>query len=105
MNAAPAFPGAIEWGAAAASIRGATGAEVARALAKDRLSPADLPALLAPAADTAIEAMARRARALTLQRFGRAVALYAPLYISSVCINSCRYCGGRWRRSTPTTSP
>lgn len=37
--------------------------------------------------------MATRARSLTLQHFGRTMRLFAPLYLSNECINSCRYCG------------
>lgn len=37
--------------------------------------------------------MGRRARALTLQRFGKVVRLFAPLYLSNECINNCKYCG------------
>ena len=29
----------------------------------------------------------------TLKHFGRAVQLYAPLYISNECLNTCAYCG------------
>lgn len=48
---------------------------------------------LAPANDDALEGMARRARALTRRHFGRTVRLFAPLYLSNECINSCTYCG------------
>ena len=34
-----------------------------------------------------------RAREVTLQRFGRAVRLFAPLYVSNACLSSCTYCG------------
>lgn len=50
-------------------------------------------ALLAPKSDAALEEMARRAHALTLQNFGRTMRLFAPLYLSNECINNCRYCG------------
>jgi len=40
-----------------------------------------------------LENMARRARMLTRQHFGRTVRLFAPLYLSNECINSCAYCG------------
>jgi 2-iminoacetate synthase len=50
-------------------------------------------ALLAPAAENYLEQMAGIAHALTLQRFGRTVKLYVPLYVSNYCINHCRYCG------------
>ena len=49
--------------------------------------------LLSPAAAEFIETMAQQAHALTIQRFGRTIQLYAPLYVSNVCINSCQYCG------------
>lgn len=48
---------------------------------------------LAPVADARLEDMARRARALTRRHFGRALRLFAPLYLSNECINSCTYCG------------
>jgi 2-iminoacetate synthase len=51
----------------------------------------DLPALLEPGLD--LEAMAHQAREVTLQRFGRAVRLFAPLYVSNACLSSCTYCG------------
>ncbi|MHC5137002.1 MAG: hypothetical protein ACYSN7_00470, partial [Planctomycetota bacterium] len=49
--------------------------------------------LLSPAAEVFLETMAQQAHALTIQRFGKTLQLYAPLYVSNVCINSCRYCG------------
>ncbi|MEJ5259967.1 MAG: 2-iminoacetate synthase ThiH [Anaerohalosphaeraceae bacterium] len=49
--------------------------------------------LLSPAAEECLEEMAQQAARLTIQRFGRTIQLYAPLYVSNVCINSCRYCG------------
>lgn len=49
--------------------------------------------LLSPAADPYLEVMAQLAARLTRQRFGRVMNLYAPLYLSNVCINRCVYCG------------
>jgi 2-iminoacetate synthase len=49
--------------------------------------------LISPAAENYLEKMAQLAHQLTLQRFGRTIRLYAPLYLSSVCVNSCLYCG------------
>src|SRR6266550_7623582 len=49
--------------------------------------------LIAPKSDQALEAMAQASRSLTLQHFGRTMRLFAPLYVSNECINSCRYCG------------
>ena len=49
--------------------------------------------LLTPKTDAELDALAERARELTLQHFGRTMRLFAPLYLSNECINSCRYCG------------
>src|SRR6476659_3958805 len=51
----------------------------------------DVSAWLAP--DVDLEELAGRAREVTLQRFGRAVRLFAPLYVSNACLSSCTYCG------------
>ena len=37
--------------------------------------------------------MAQRAHRLTVQRFGRVMGMFAPLYLSNVCTNQCVYCG------------
>ncbi|MBL7106789.1 MAG: 2-iminoacetate synthase ThiH [Phycisphaerae bacterium] len=50
-------------------------------------------ALISPAAEDYLEKMAQMSRRLTVQRFGRTIRLYAPLYLSSFCNNSCLYCG------------
>src|SRR5258708_27662897 len=49
--------------------------------------------LLTPKADAELDALADRARELTRQNFGRTMRLFAPLYLSNECINTCRYCG------------
>jgi 2-iminoacetate synthase len=40
-----------------------------------------------------LEELAAAAHAVTRQYFGRAISLYAPLYISNYCRNRCVYCG------------
>src|SRR2546425_932185 len=40
-----------------------------------------------------LEPMSRRSQALTRQRFGKTIRLFAPLYLSNECINNCQYCG------------
>lgn len=40
-----------------------------------------------------IEGLAQKARDITIQNFGRAISLYAPLYLSNFCDNHCVYCG------------
>jgi 2-iminoacetate synthase len=47
-------------------------------------------ALVSPAAENYLEQMAELSRKLTLQRFGRTIRLYAPLYLSSHCVNRCQ---------------
>ena len=49
--------------------------------------------LISPAAENFLEQMAQIAHQLTLQRFGKTVRLYAPLYLSNYCVNDCVYCG------------
>ena len=68
-----------------------TQASVDEALAQPSL--AVLPTLLSEAAGERLEELAQRAREVTLQRFGRAVRLFAPLYVSNACLSSCTYCG------------
>jgi len=53
----------------------------------------DLLNLLSDAARPYIEQMAQQANKLTIQYFGKVITLYAPLYISDYCNNSCTYCG------------
>ncbi len=68
-------------------------ADVRRALAAPELTVSDLAALLSPAADGYLQALANRSRAITQQRFGRVIQIYAPLYLSNYCTNRCLYCG------------
>lgn len=49
--------------------------------------------LISPAAENYLEQMAQIAHDLTIQRFGRTIRLYAPLYLSNYCVNNCLYCG------------
>ena len=50
-------------------------------------------ALVSPVAADYLEQMAQIAHRLTIQRFGKTIKLYAPLYLSNYCVNTCRYCG------------
>ncbi len=49
--------------------------------------------LLEPTAGDGLRDLAGRAAALTRTHFGRTMRLFAPLYLSNECINSCAYCG------------
>jgi len=70
-----------------------TKGRVREALAKPVCSFADLVALLSPVAEPFLPQMAARSRELTALRFGRTTQIYAPLYLSSFCVNRCAYCG------------
>lgn len=49
--------------------------------------------LLEPGSAGDLQALAARAAALTRTHFGKTMRLFAPLYLSNECINSCAYCG------------
>jgi 2-iminoacetate synthase len=72
---------------------GVDDARVSAALGRHHLEPDDLAALLSPAATPRLEELAARAAAVTRQRFGRVVRLFAPLYLSNHCLSTCTYCG------------
>lgn len=79
----------------ARAIAGRTAADARRALGRARagLNLEDFAALLSPAAAGCLEEMAQLSHRLTLERFGRTMQLYAPLYLSNACANVCTYCG------------
>lgn len=72
---------------------GADSARVERALGAQNVGLEDFLALISPAASDYLEPLAARAMRITRERFGRAVTLYVPLYVSNVCTNRCVYCG------------
>lgn len=49
--------------------------------------------LIEPCSDATIQRMARESSALTRRYFGKTMRLFAPIYLSNECINSCAYCG------------
>ncbi len=78
--------------------RGATVAAAADALARAESRRAgceldDFAALLSPGAARLLESAAAAAHRVAIERFGRTVLLYAPLYVSNECVNTCTYCG------------
>lgn len=70
-----------------------TAQDVERALSRETLSPRDFQALLSPAAEPMLEAIAQRAQAVTRRHFGNSVMMFTPVYISNYCENHCIYCG------------
>jgi 2-iminoacetate synthase len=69
--------------------------DVRRALGRARgaVDLEDFAALLSPAASRQLEDLAQASHALTAERFGRTMRLFAPLYLSNACANVCTYCG------------
>ena len=82
-------------------IMAVTPGQVASLLERDRIRAKDVPLLFSPAAAEFMEEMSLRAAQLTRQRFGRTISIYAPLYLSNHCINSCTYCGFAKERDIP----
>ena len=64
-----------------------------RAAAGSALGLDDFAALLSPAAAPFLEEMAQLSHRRTVERFGRTMQLYAPMYLTNVCANICTYCG------------
>ncbi|MBN2724524.1 MAG: 2-iminoacetate synthase ThiH [Deltaproteobacteria bacterium] len=62
-------------------------------ISKDFISEDDFQLLISEKSLPFIEQLAWASRSITLRRFGKTISLYAPLYLSSYCINSCKYCG------------
>jgi 2-iminoacetate synthase len=71
----------------------ASTAMVRESLGREVLTLADFARLISPAAGELLESMGARSQALTRQRFGRVIRMFAPLYLSNECINNCQYCG------------
>lgn len=67
---------------------------VRTSLAADRHTYFDLLNLLSPAAAQPEFREALREAAMKVRRryYGKTVSIFAPLYISNTCVNSCRYC-------------
>jgi 2-iminoacetate synthase len=62
-------------------------------LGRPRHSLRDMALLLSPAAGQLLDEMSLLATRRTLERFGKARQLYAPLYVSNYCSGACPYCG------------
>lgn len=79
----------------------ATAAEARRALSESPLSLWGAAALLKTARGRILDTLLTRARSLTDACFGRSILLYAPCYLSSLCVNHCLYCGFNSTNSIP----
>ncbi len=85
----------VKWDVISEKISSTTRNQVAQAInRKGRGGLDDFTALLSPiAASEFLEPMARLSHSLTQKRFGKAIRLFAPLYLSNECNNVCDYCG------------
>ena len=83
----------ISWEETTKAIYSKTDADVRRALSKEHCDVNDFMALISPAAAPYLETMARLSRKYTMERFGKTISMFVPLYITNSCTNSCVYCG------------
>tara|TARA_E500000178_G_scaffold332554_1_gene366497 strand:- start:1014 stop:2207 length:1194 start_codon:yes stop_codon:yes gene_type:complete len=85
----------VQWDVISEKISSITRNQVAQAINREgRGGLEDFTALLSPiAASEFLEPMARLSHSLTQKRFGKAIRLFAPLYLSNECNNVCDYCG------------
>lgn len=86
------------WDETTAAIASVTADDVRRVLDRARLKgarlePEDFMALISPAAEPFLEEMAQLAHRRTLERFGKTISMYVPMYVSNACTNKCVYCG------------
>lgn len=81
------------WEETTRQIYAKTPADVETALGKSQLNVEDFMALISPAAEKYLEPMAALSQKYTLQRFGKTISMYIPLYITNSCTNFCVYCG------------
>ncbi|WP_330926903.1 2-iminoacetate synthase ThiH [Candidatus Sororendozoicomonas aggregata] len=96
----------LDWHDIKLRIAGKTAKDVRQALVSQRLTHEHFLALISPAAEPYLEAMAQKSMQLTRQRFGNTIQLFVPLYLSNKCTNICTYCGfsigNKIRRKTLT---
>ena len=82
----------ISWEETTKAIYSKTDADVRRALGKSgHLDVNDFMALISPAATPYLEVMARLSQKYTMERFGKTISMFVPLYITNSCTNSCVY--------------
>lgn len=82
-------------------IYNASEQDIINALHKDNLDEKDLTALLSPKAEKFLEEMAELSHNITLERFGKTIKIYAPIYLSNFCTNGCIYCGFNHKNKIP----
>ncbi|MCB1190481.1 MAG: 2-iminoacetate synthase ThiH [Leptospiraceae bacterium] len=86
-------------------IEGKTSRDVEMALSKSKqripFDFEDYLSLLAPISNSYLEEMANLSKEHTLERFGKTIQIYAPMYLSNECRSSCLYCGFSFENKIP----
>jgi len=87
-----------DWDETTLAVASATEQDVIRVLEKAEagiqpLTPEEFGVLISPAAVPYLDRMALLSRKYTLERFGKTISLYIPMYVSNACANACIYCG------------
>jgi len=90
--------GRYDWDDTVRRSRETSAADVEKVLAvaaldRRRLTPEEFMVLISPAAADYLEDMAQLAQRFTLEKFGKTVSMYIPMYVSNACANACVYCG------------
>ncbi len=93
----------MDWDETTRKIMQKTDADVRRALTKTRCDVDDFMAMISPAAEKYLEPMARLSQKYTLERFGKTINMFIPIYITNSCCNSCVYCGFHVQNKMPRT--
>lgn len=93
----------LSWDEYSKSVHGITRSQVECALNREgRGDLRDLIALLSPiAGNEYLEELAQLSYQITRRRFGKAIRLFAPLYLSNECNNICDYCGFSMHNKIP----
>ena len=81
----------ISWDETTQKIMNKTDEDVRRALGKKHCTVDDFMALISPAAAPYLETMAQLSQKYTMERFGKTISMFIPLYITNSCTNSCVY--------------
>jgi len=93
----------LSWDEYSKSVHGITRSQVECALNREgRCGLRDLIALLSPiSGNEYLEELAQLSYQITRRRFGKAIRLFAPLYLSNECNNICDYCGFSMHNKIP----
>ncbi len=91
------------WADVAQKIKSSTNEDIENAIHSGTRCGLDgLASLLSPLAGKEyLEEMAQLANQITMQRFGKVIRLFAPIYLSNECNNICDYCGFSFGNEIP----